>query len=250
MDIAFEGFDTTDDVGDGAGVPEPQLLPDMEHDELVRDVLTRGVDLQQHTRQIDQELRALEEAQLASYEEQEGALVELDTEIHGCDAVLENMEALLASFKTSLGSINQDIQALQRDSASMRQQLRNRVAADKQLGRIVEGVVVAPATVRTICDGEVNEAYQECLIEVNKKIAYMRVHGRQHGRLRAFSEMQPELERLRLKASARVRDFLLDKTNALRALSTNAHVVQSSVFLKYRFLNHFLIERHAEAAVE
>ncbi|KAJ1732069.1 Vacuolar protein sorting-associated protein 52 [Coemansia biformis] len=249
MDIVFEGFDTTADLADGAGVSE-QLLPDMENDELVRDVLTRGVDLQQYSRQIEHELQALEGEQLASYEAHEGALVELDAEIHRCDEVLENMEELLASFKTSLGSINQDIQTLQRDSTSMSQQLRNRVAAEKQLGRIVQGVVVAPEAVRMICDGEVNEAYQECLIDVNKKIAYLRVHGRQHRRLRAFGEMQPELERLRLKASSRVREFLLDKTNSLRALSTNAHVVQSSVFLKYRFLNHFLIERHAEAAVE
>ncbi|KAJ2772982.1 Vacuolar protein sorting-associated protein 52, partial [Coemansia nantahalensis] len=112
MDHVFEGFDTTDDPADGAGpglgvageqqLP-PRFLPDVEHDELVRDVLTRGVDLQQHTRQIDQELRELEDAQLASYEEHEGALVELDAEIHGCGAVLENMEQLLTSFKTSLG---------------------------------------------------------------------------------------------------------------------------------------------------
>ncbi|KAJ2783826.1 Vacuolar protein sorting-associated protein 52 [Coemansia javaensis] len=252
MDIVFEGFDTAAGPGPACRDEDGEALalPDAENDGVVRDVLTRGVDLQQHSRQIERELQELEEAQLAGYEAQEGALAELDAEIRGCDEVLGEMERLLAGFKASLGAINKDIQALQRDSGAMRQQLRNRVAAERQLARVVQGVAVAPEAVRTICEGEVNEAYQECLIEVNKKIAYMRVHAKQHRRLRAFGEMQPELERLRLKASARVRGFLLDKIGSLRALSTNAHVVQSSVFLKYRFLNHFLIERHAEAAVE
>ncbi|KAJ2722944.1 Vacuolar protein sorting-associated protein 52, partial [Coemansia sp. Cherry 401B] len=254
VDIVFEGFDTNDDCDGGSGSggsgPVEQLLPDKENDELVKQVLTKGVDLQEYSRQIEQELQALEDEQLSSYEEHEGALLELDSEIRGCDEVLAHMETLLGSFKSRLGAINNDIQSLQSDSQSMSQQLRNRVVTEKQLDKIIQGMVVEPAAVRTICDGDVNEQYLECLMEVNKKIAYMRVHSKQHRRLKAFQEVQPELDRLRLKASARVRQFLLDKTNDLRSLNTNAHVLQSSVFLKYRFFNHFLIERHPEAAVE
>ncbi|KAJ2827346.1 Vacuolar protein sorting-associated protein 52, partial [Coemansia erecta] len=249
MDIVFEGFDTTDDIDDSVDIGE-QLLPDEQNDELVKHVLTKGVDLQEYSRQIEHELQAVEDEQLSSYEKNEGALLELDSEIRSCDEVLGHMEKLLANFKTSLGAINTDIQALQSDSLSMSQQLKNRVVAEKQLDKIIQGVVVEPEAVRTICDGEVNEKYLECLIEVNKKIAYMRVHSKQHRKLKAFQEVQPELDRLRLKASARIRQFLLDKINDLRSLNTNAHVLQSSVFLKYRFFNHFLIERHPEAAVE
>ncbi|KAJ2011365.1 Vacuolar protein sorting-associated protein 52, partial [Coemansia sp. S610] len=96
----------------------------------------------------------------------------------------------------------------------------------------------------------VNERYLECLIEVNKRIAYMRVHSKQHKRLKAFQEIQPELDRLCFRASSKLREFLLEKINVLRSLNSNAHVLQSSIFLKYRFFNHFLIERHPEAAVE
>ncbi|KAJ2122992.1 Vacuolar protein sorting-associated protein 52 [Coemansia sp. RSA 720] len=249
VDIVFEGFDTTDDLDDSIGISE-QLLPDEQNDELVRHVLTKDVDLQEYSQQIEHELQAMEDEQLSSYEQNEGALLELDSEIRSCDEVLGHMEKLLANFKTSLGAINTDIQALQSDSLSMSQRLKNRVVAEKQLDKIIQGVVVEPEAVRTICDGEVNEKYLECLIEVNKKIAYMRVHNKQHHELKAFQEVMPELDRLRLKASARVRQFLLDKINDLRSLNTNAHVLQSSVFLKYRFFNHFLIERHPEAAVE
>ncbi|KAJ2160796.1 Vacuolar protein sorting-associated protein 52 [Coemansia sp. RSA 552] len=267
IDIVFEGFDTTDDPGEQAAAahqqpPPPPPLPDLQNDELVKHVLTKGVDLQQYSRQIEQELQLMEDVQLSSYAENEGALLELDSDIRLCDSVLGDMEKLLASFKSNLGAINNDIQALQADSLSMSQRLKNRVVAEKQLSKIIQGLVVSPEQVRVICDGEVNEQYLECLIEVNKKIAYLRVHGgsgggmgknqapQRHRRLRAFQEAQPELDRLRLKASMRVRQFLLDRINSLRSLNTNAHVLQTSVFLKYRFFNHFLIERHPEAAVE
>ncbi|PIA18916.1 Vps52-domain-containing protein [Coemansia reversa NRRL 1564] len=252
-DTVFAGFDTINDLDDGqtnGPYIAEQLLPDTANDELVKHVLTKGVDLQQYVREIEQELHTLEEEQLSSYEDHEGALLELNTEIGSCDEVLAEMEKLLVNFKSSLGTINSEIQTLQSDSLSMSQRLKNRVVAEKQLSKIIQGVVLAPDAVKTICDGEVNEKYLECLIEVNKKIAYMRVHGKQHHKLRAFQEVQPELDRLRLKASSRVREFLLDKINSLRSLNTNAHVLQSSVFFKYRFFNHFLIERHPEAAVE
>ncbi|KAJ2225795.1 Vacuolar protein sorting-associated protein 52 [Coemansia sp. RSA 485] len=277
-ELVFEGFDTTnepdetkqrdgaDDINTGRnrnGVSGSDHddsddddedgeieLPDMHNDELIKEVLTKGVDLRLYSQQIEKELNVLEEEQLDSYEKHEQALLELDSEIRGCDEVLENMEKLLVNFKSSLGAINNDIQALQKDSLSMSMRLKNRVVAEKQLDKIIQGVVVPPEVVRVICDGEVNEKYLNCLIEVNKKIAYMRVHSKQHRKLKAFQEIQPELDRLCLRASSKIRDFLLDKINDLRSLNTNAHVMQSSIFLKYRFFNHFLIERHPEAAVE
>ncbi|KAJ2787914.1 Vacuolar protein sorting-associated protein 52 [Coemansia interrupta] len=264
MDFVFEGFDTTNEPDDVAPRQTDSLsylggdddddaaeqLPDMQNDELIKEVLTKGIDLRLYSQQIEQELSQLEDEQLANYEQHETALLELDSEIRGCDEVLANMEKLLVNFKSSLGAINNDIQALQSDSLSMSMRLKNRVVAEKQLDKIIQGVVVPPEAVRTICDGEVNEKYLECLIEVNKRIAYMRVHSKQHRKLKAFQEIQPELDRLCLRASSKIREFLLDKINDLRSLNTNAHVLQTSVFLKYRFFNHFLIERHPEAAVE
>ncbi|KAJ1964007.1 Vacuolar protein sorting-associated protein 52 [Dipsacomyces acuminosporus] len=263
IDLTFEGFDTiSDSFGDGmpkrdagdsssssSDIAE-QLAADIQNDELVKQVLTRGVDLRSYSRQIERELRELEDDQLDSYEEQETALLDLDAEIKSCDEVLENMERLLVNFKSNLGAINNEIQALQSDSLSMSMRLKNRVVTEKQLDKIIQGVAIPPEAVRTICDGEVNEKYLECLVEVNKKIAYMRVHGKQNKKLKAFQEIQPELDRLRLRASSKIREYLLDKINGLRSLSTNAHIIQNSIFLKYRFFNHFLIERHPEAAVE
>ncbi|KAI8325435.1 Vps52-domain-containing protein [Martensiomyces pterosporus] len=255
IDLTFEGFDTTnepDETGPGGdiSIDIAEQLDDIQNDELVKQVLTKGVDLRSYSRQIERELHDLEDDQLSSYEEHEAALLELDAEIKSCDEVLENMEKLLVSFKSNLGAINNDIQALQSDSLSMSVRLKNRVVTEKQLDKILQGVVIPPEAVKTICDGEVNERYLECLVEVNKKIAYMRVHGKQHKKLKAFQEIHPELDRLRLKASSKIREYLLDKINGLRSLSTNVHIMQNSIFLKYRFFNHFLIERHPEAAVE
>lgn len=257
----FEGFDTvniTDDDNANNNYRQTEMLeelppldlPTEDNTEFIKQVLSPNVDLRQYSRQKEQELNDLEDRQLASYEKNEQALLDLDAETKECDQVLETMEGLLVKFKSSLGTINKEIQTLQNDSQSMNIQLKNRVKTEKQLDRIIQGVVVSPESIEIICNGEVNEKYLGCLIEVNKKMAYMRVHSKQQKRLKAFQELQPELERLRLRASAKVRQFLLDKINDLRSLSTNAQILQTSIFLKYRFFNHFLIERHPEAAVE
>lgn len=68
--------------------------------------------------------------------------------------------------------------------------------------------------------------------------------------IRAFKDVGPELERLRLRAAATIRDFFLTKIRSLRIPNTNIQILQQSVLLKYKDLHRFLMERHGEGAGE
>ncbi|KAJ1933742.1 hypothetical protein FBU59_005929, partial [Linderina macrospora] len=91
VDLTFEGFDTTNESEalspntPSLGMDLDEELGNAQNDELVKQVLTKGVDLRQYSRQIEQELHDLEDEQLASYEQHESELLALDAEIKSCD---------------------------------------------------------------------------------------------------------------------------------------------------------------------
>lgn len=68
---------------------------------------------------------------------------------------------------------------------------------------------------------QVNEAYLEFIVALNKKMSCLKVLSdalpevySQDERARntlAFQDVEPELEKLRAKAAARIRDFLMAK---------------------------------------
>lgn len=53
-----------------------------------------------------------------------------------------------------------------------------------------------------------------------------------------------------MKATARVRDFMLQKFNLLRKPKTNIQILQQSVLLKYKAFVSFLREHGTEAFPE
>ena len=81
-------------------------------------------------------------------------------------------DAMLRSFQGDLASISAQIKFLQDESLSMNVKLRNRKAAETQLSGFIDNLVVPPQLVRSISEGEVNEAYLEYVLELNKKVAF------------------------------------------------------------------------------
>jgi hypothetical protein len=53
-------------------------------------------------------------------------------------------------------------------------------------------------------------------------------------------ELQPELEKLKTKASARLREFLIDKIQMLTKPKTNVQVMQKEVLAKFKVFTEFL----------
>ena len=65
-----------------------------------------------------------------------------------------------------------------------------------------------------------------------------------------IADVEPQFERLRAKAVARVRDFLLAQVAALRRPKTNVQILQQNTLLRFRFYNQFLRANAPEARLE
>lgn len=76
------------------------------------------------------------------------------------------------------------------------------------------------------------------------------VKANQHRPIKALRNVGPELEKLRLKAAATIRDFFISRIQLLCVPNANIQIMQQSVFLKYKELHLFVLERHHEAARE
>ena len=123
--------------------------------------------------------------------------LKLQSQIRECDALLESMESLLHGHQEHLGNINAEISVLQQQSKTLTVKLENRHATQSALFDLLEGIVISPELVKKIFEGEVNEFFLQHLAELNKKMTY--VKSNQDKRIRAFRDIGPELERLRLK---------------------------------------------------
>ncbi|KNC96426.1 uncharacterized protein SPPG_08323 [Spizellomyces punctatus DAOM BR117] len=199
-----------------------------QEDALVKDAFAKGADLRDYAKHISQELEILEQEHILNYVTNSQPFVDLHQQIHACDDILQKMETLMSGFHSDLGTVSAEIEILQEQSHSMSIKLKNRTSIQQLLNTVLDGVVINPDLIRKICEGESQQG--------------------QH--IRAFKDAGPELERLRLKAAEKSRDFLIKKIDSLRAPNTNIAIIQQNILLKYKELYWFLAERYSEAAME
>ncbi|KAJ8328797.1 Vacuolar protein sorting-associated protein 52 [Batrachochytrium dendrobatidis] len=223
-------------------------ITEFQEDELVKSALSKGVNLREYAMQIEKDLTLVQDAHVLDYIRQVHSLIDLHGQIKECDLLLGNMETLLRGNQMHLGQINDEISVMQEQSRSMTIRLRNRVSTQSSLFEMLEGTVVSPDLIKKICEGEVNEFFLQHLIDLDKKMTY--VKSRQEKKIRSFKDVAPELERLRQRAVEKIRDFLLKKIESLKSPNTNIAIIQQSVFLKYRSMFSFLMERYSEVGVE
>lgn len=131
-------------------------------------------------------------------------LVSLHTQIRDCDGILGHMEALLSGFQADLGAISSEIKSLQEQSLSMGVKLKNRKLAEATLARFVEDVVVPPDLIQGIVDAEVTDAYLGYLTTLNRKLHFAATDPTARTAA-ALKDVEPELERLRVRAVAKAR---------------------------------------------
>eukprot|EP00824_Muranothrix_gubernata_P005780 TRINITY_DN17560_c0_g1_i1.p1 TRINITY_DN17560_c0_g1~~TRINITY_DN17560_c0_g1_i1.p1 ORF type:complete len:764 (-),score=142.62 TRINITY_DN17560_c0_g1_i1:7-2133(-) len=218
-----------------------------QQDDLVKDALVKGVDLRQYSRQIESDLREVEQASIQDYIKESDNLANLHQQIRTCDGILETMERMLSGFQSDLGNISSEIKHLQDESRSMSIKLRNRKNAEQLLGNFVTNLVVPPELTTAVCESQVNEAYLEFLTELNKKLVFTKSEG-VHDTM-ARQDIEPVLERLRVKAVSKVREFLLQRVYGLKKDKTNVQMLQQ-LLLKFKYFNQFLMDHDKDAAQE
>ncbi|XP_015684895.1 vacuolar protein sorting-associated protein 52 homolog isoform X2 [Protobothrops mucrosquamatus] len=158
------------------------------------------------------------------------------------------MEAMLSSFQSDLSSISCEIQTLQEQSVAMNVRLRNRQAVRGRLSQLVDELVVPNVMISTILETPVtDQAFLEQLHELNNKINAVKEQAFRE--TMACTDVADILDKLKAKAVAKIREFILQKVYSFRKPMTNYQIPQNAL-LKYRFFYQFLLGHERVIAKE
>uniref|UniRef100_A0A8C1CRF6 Vacuolar protein sorting-associated protein 52 homolog n=1 Tax=Cyprinus carpio carpio TaxID=630221 RepID=A0A8C1CRF6_CYPCA len=155
----------------------------------------------------------------------------------------QRMEGMLSSFQSDLSSISSEIQTLQQQSVSMNLRLKNRQAVRSQLSQLVDELVVPSTMISPVTEQE----FLEQLHELNSKINYAKELSFKE--TLACSDIQDIVDRLKIKAVSKIREFILQKIYSFRKPMTNYQIPQNTL-LKYRFFYQFLLANERTVAKE
>ncbi|XP_012711813.2 vacuolar protein sorting-associated protein 52 homolog isoform X1 [Fundulus heteroclitus] len=217
-------------------------------DDLVKEALKTGVDLRQYSKQVEAELQRIEQASIKDYIKESQNIASLHNQITACDSILERMEGMLSGFQSDLSSISSEIQTLQQQSVSMNVRLKNRQAVRSHLSQLVDELVVPGVMISTILESPVTEQeFLEQLHELNSKINFAKELSFRE--TLACSDIQDIVDRLKLKAVTKIREFILQKIYSFRKPMTNYQIPQNTL-LKYRFFYQFLLANERTVAKE
>ncbi|KAL0102564.1 hypothetical protein PUN28_018096 [Cardiocondyla obscurior] len=217
-------------------------------DDVVQEVLKTGTDLRQYSRQIEKELKEVENKSIQDYIKESENIAKLHNQIAACDDILEKMESMLMNFQTVLGSISSEIVSLQRKSVTMSQQLSNRQIIRGPLSQFIEDMTVSEALIVGIMDCPVTE--KEFLIHLqtlNHKINFVKEQSFKEAK--SCLDVKDILEKLKVKAMAKIRIYLLEQIYKFRKPGTNFQVPQNNM-LKYKFFFEFILTNERNVAEE
>ncbi|XP_076625403.1 vacuolar protein sorting 52 [Colletes latitarsis] len=226
---------------------EMQLPQDL-GDDVVQEVLKTGTDLRQYSRQIEKELKEVENKSIQDYIKESENIASLHNQIAACDNILEKMELMLMNFQLDLGSISSEILYLQRKSVAMSQQLSNRQIIRGPLSQFIEDMTVSEALIAGIMDCPVTEKeFLTQLQTLNHKINFVKEQTFKEAK--SCLDVKDILEKLKVKAMAKIRTYLLEQIYKFRKPMTNYQVPQNNM-LKYKFFFEFILANERNVAEE
>ena len=141
---------------------------------------------------------------------------------------------------------------------------------EKPLASLISGLTLPPTLITTILDTDVDELWIPAVADLERRLEALKMRGR----VRAARDLGEVAEGLRivvrpispatllirvsinrdgsmLQAATKLRAFFLVLLQPIRAsMTTNMHVIQTTVFLKYRPLYAFLLRNAANVATE
>ena len=227
---------------------EDDNFDDHLQDAIVKEALESRQDLRDYSRQIEQELLDCEQVSIQDYISQAGNIAQLHSQISSCDGILGRMENLLLSFQTDLGSISSEILSLQQESVEMNLRLKNRQSVRGELSQFVDDLVVTELLIVTIMEAPVGEmTFLEQLQILDHKIEFLKEQSFKEAR--AATDVKDVLEKLKIKAVAKIREYFLQKINQFKKPLANYQIPQNAM-LKYKFYFHFLQKFNRAVATE
>lgn len=217
-------------------------------DSVVRTALEGGLDLRDYSRQVEEELALAEKASIADYIHQSGNIAQLHNQVSSCDSILARMEGLLLSFQSDLGSISSEILSLQQQSVEMNLRLKNRQSVRGELSQFVDDLVITEHLITTILETPVSEQqFLEQLQVLDHKIAFLKEQSFREAR--ATVDVKDVLEKLKIKAVTKIREYFLLKINQFKKPLANYQIPQNAM-LRFKFYFRFLQSVNREVARE
>lgn len=226
---------------------EEDLHPHLQ-DEVIKKALASGLDLREYSKKVEVELEAAESASIGDYITESGNIATLHNQISSCDGILARMEGLLTAFQTDLGCISSEILNLQQQSVEMNLRLKNRQAVRGELSQFVDDMVVTEQMINTILEVPVTDMqFYEQLHILNHKIVFLNEQSFRDAK--SVIDVKDVIEKLKIKAVAKIREFFLQKINQFKKPLTNYQIPQNAI-LKFKFYFQFLQSVNREVAKE
>lgn len=224
-------------------------LATLEQDEFVRDALGTTTSLREYSKQVEKDLREVEAESVRDYVRQSSQVADLHTEMTKCDSILGKMQEMLLGFESDLGSVAFEIRQLRSESRRMSTKLKNRRAAEAKLTAFLESLAFSPSMPKILCEGAVDDDFLDQIQTLDARLTFAKMTTGSSNR-RSVKEVSPLLEKLKVKACARARDYLIETVGELRKLQTNVVVVQRSQLGRFSGLYSFLQRYSSESATE
>jgi hypothetical protein len=237
---------------------EDDLLTFGQDDDMLQQALHRGVDLKQYGLSLEKELKAAETNSVAQYVENNQLVMDLHKQMQECDGVLARMQEMLLGFQADLGGISEEIKHLQDESLSMSIRLKNRRAAEDKVHRFLENSSINAVMTEHIASPDVNEAFLSSVVSLSGKLTYLQqVAPAADGSsldvppadTYVGRSLLPDLEKLKIRAITKARDYFIAQFQALRRPKTNVKMVQQNALVRYAPLLQF-VQREAPGAAE
>lgn len=188
-----------------------------------------------------------DEIQLSEfYRSRSKEYVELHEEVQNSMNLLDSLEGFLSKFQSDLSAVSGQITDLQARSRDFDMRLKSRQKIERPLSQLLQELCVPPDLAVIILDTNVSEPWIPAVATLEEKIVALEARSR----VRASKDLSEAAEALRISAAGKIRGFFLGLLQPIRtSISTNMHVLQTSVFLKYRPLFAFL-QRHAPSVAQ
>ena len=229
-----------------------------EEDDMLRQALHRGVDLKKYGHELEKDLKTAEMNSVAQYVENNQLVVDLHKQMTECDSVLARMQEMLLGFQADLGGISEEIKHLQDESLSMSIRLKNRRAAEDKIHRFLENSSINATMTEHIVSPDINEAFLEAVVSLSSKLTFLQ-QSTPAGDGSSLDippadtyvgrSLLPDLEKLKIRAITKARDYFITQFQALRKPKTNVKMVQQNALVKYAPLLQF-VQREAPGAAE
>ena len=262
-------------------------LTNFAQDGVIREALSRGVDLRLYARTVDAELRSMEMLSIGDYVAEADAIAGLFEQIVGCESVLGDMQRMLGAFQANLGGISAEIRQLQEQSLSLSARMANRKSLNNVLRSFLAKVSVPELLIEAITEGTMDDAwFATHLRQLSEKLAFTYGHQQQQGgngparsapsttpagstgpsddaaadALHSLSvspfatpagkDALPNLEKLRAKAVARLREHLVRAIGELARPKQNMQKQQEYALMKSSPGMAFLTDHAPDVARE